>query len=80
MLCWMIRVVASLSMRIVGCSIAVTLTQNEPTSSVDHLVEFLFVLRQTLLRISRPSSDAHNFLLNGVLVHVHALALQIGYG
>lgn len=78
-LCWIILAVASLSMRIVGCSIPITQIQNELTSSVDHLAEFLLVFCQTLLRISYLSITLYNFLLNGMLINIYTLALQIGY-
>lgn len=79
MLCWIILAVASLSIRIVGCSTAITCPLFHPTSPVDQFFQLLLVLGQALLDISQFFAIPHNLLLNGMLIYVDSLTLQVSY-
>lgn len=78
-LCWIILAVASLSIRIVGCSTAINYPPFHPTSPVYQFVQLLLVLGQALLDISQLFAIPYNLLLNGMLIYVDSLTLQVSY-
>lgn len=78
-LCWIILAAASLSMTILGASKQLISFTHAPTSSINHFIQFLFIIFQTFLKDKPEGTNNYHFLLDRMVFHINTFTLQIGY-